>query len=81
MLVFSLTNWVLAEHMTEDEKRDNPTYKTTGGHLKTTDYKTAFSSSVLAAPKKERDMIRALPNFDADVSLEISGVDLRLLDN
>ena len=67
--------------MTEDEKRDNPTYKTTGGHLKTTDYKTAFSSSVLAAPKKERDMIRALPNFDADVSLEISGVDLRLLDN
>ena len=79
-LFFKMAVWVLAEHMTEDEKSDNPTYKTTGGYLKVLDYKEAFSASVLAAPKKERDMIRALPNFDADVFLEISGVDLRLVD-
>ena len=30
--------------------------------------------------KEDRDLIRALPNFDADIFLEISGVDLRLLD-
>ena len=52
----------------------------TGGYLKVFDYKEAFTKSVTEASKEDRDLIRALPNFNADIFLEISGVDLRLLD-
>ena len=79
-LFFKMTVWVDSKDMTEQEKINNPKYASTLGYLKVLDYKSAFSASVLAAPKKERDMIRALPNFDAEVFLEISGVDLRLVD-
>ena len=29
-----LTEWITTEHMTEQEKKDNPTYETTGGYLR-----------------------------------------------
>ena len=41
---------------------------------------STFTKSVTEASKEDRDLIRALPNFNADIFLEISGVDLRLLD-
>ena len=67
-------------NMTDAEKAANPTHITTGGYLKVHDYKSAFTKSVVNASKEERDLIRALPNFDDDVFFEISGCDLRLLD-
>ena len=62
------------------QKQENPSYSHTGGYLKEFDYKEAFTKSVTEASKEDRDLIRALPNFNADIFLEISGVDLRLLD-
>ena len=79
-LFFDLTQWIGAEEMTDAEKSENPNYITTGGYLKVFDYKEAFTKSVKNATKEERDQIRALPNFDDDVFLEVSGCDLRLLD-
>ena len=79
-LFFKTTVWVDSKDMTEQEKIDNPKYTTTLGYLKVLDYKSTFTNSVKAASKEQRDLIRALPNFDADVFLEISGVDLRLVD-
>ncbi|MFU8927524.1 hypothetical protein [Acinetobacter puyangensis] len=67
--------------MSDVEKQENPSFSCTGGYLKKYDYKEAFTKSVTEASKEDRDLIRALPNFDADIFLEISGVDLRLLDN
>jgi len=79
-LYFSLTRWIDEAEMSDAEKQENPNYSCTGGYLKKFDYKEAFTKSVTKASKEERDMIRALPNFDADIFLEISGVDLRLMD-
>ena len=79
-LYFSLTKWIDEDEMSDAEKQENPSYVHTGGYLKKLDYKEAFTQSVTKASKEERDMIRALPNFDADIFLEISGVDLRLMD-
>ena len=79
-LYFRLTEWICEKEMSDVEKQENPSYVPAGGYLKKFDYKEAFTKSVTAASKEERDMIRALPNFDADIFLEISGVDLRLMD-
>ena len=79
-LYFSLTKWISESAMSDVEKQENPSYSHTGGYLKAFDYKDAFTKSVTEASKEDRDLIRALPNFNADIFLEISGVDLRLLD-
>lgn len=79
-LFFNLTEWVKSEEMTELEKKKNPTHKKNGGYLRVLDYKESFTKSVVSATKEERDMIRALPNFDDDIFFEISGCDLRKLD-
>ena len=79
-LYFDLIVVVDSSSMTDLEKSDDHNRRVTGRYLEVYDYKEAFTKSVLNAGKEERDMIRALPNFDADVFLEISGCDLRLID-
>ena len=59
--------------MSDKEKEDNPTYKTTGGYLKARDYKEAFTESMNNASEKELEQVKALPNFNADIFYEISG--------
>ena len=72
-LYFPLTEWLEAKQMTDKEKEDNPDYKTTGGYLKTYDYKEAFTASMQKATPEEIEMVKALPNFNAQKFLEISG--------
>jgi hypothetical protein len=79
-LFFDLTLWIDEKDMSDLEKETNPSYKATGGYLKALGYKEAFTASVKSASKQDRDLIRALPNFNDDVFFEISGCDLRLLD-
>jgi len=40
-------------------------------------YKQSFIESWENADKEDREKVRDLPNFDADVFYEISGIDLR----
>jgi len=74
LLYFDLVQWIPGGEMTDQEKFNNPTYKTTGGYLKTFDYKEAFQKSWNNASKEDREKVKALPNFDADVFYEISGI-------
>jgi len=67
--------------MTEKEKEDNPTYQTTGGYLKSYTDKEAWQKSYNETTEEDRKKIFNLPNFDADVFLEISGIDVRKADN
>ena len=60
-LYFELTEWV---------KDDS---KTEGGYLKAYSYKEAFTKSMENASQEELEMVKALPNFDADIFYEISG--------
>ena len=79
-LYFKLTEWIDESDMSDVEKQENPSFSCTGGYLKEYDYKEAFTKSVTEASKEERDLIRALPNFNNEKFLEISGVDLSQLD-
>ena len=75
-LYFTLTEWFYEPSMTDQEKIDNNTFHTTGGYLKSYEYKEAFQKSYNEAPQEEKDMLLKLPNFDADVFKEISGIDV-----
>ena len=63
--------------MTEDEKEENPSYTTTGGYLRTNDMKAEWSKAYAAASPEDIALTKALPAFDAEVFLEITGIDLR----
>ena len=77
LLYFNLTEWVSENNMTLEEKESNPTYKTTNGYLKSYDYKEAFKKSWDSASEEDRKLVEKLPNFNADIFLEISGIDVR----
>jgi hypothetical protein len=73
-LYFNLTEWVPESDMTDKEKEEHPEYKTTEGYLKKYDYKEAFQKSYNSASRKNQLKVKDLPNFDADVFFEISGI-------
>ncbi len=76
-LFFNLVFWVSSKDMTEKEKAENPSHETNAGFLRFLSYKEAFKKSWDEADKTDRERIRDLPNFDAEVFFEISGIDLR----
>ncbi len=76
-LYFSLTEWIYESLMSAQDKIDNPTFHTTGGYLKEYGYQEAFKKSFEDAHQEDRDKLHNLPNFDADMFLEISGIDVR----
>lgn len=63
--------------MTDKEKTNNPNFYVAGGYLKTKDYKQAWRDSWDEASDEDRRLILGLPNFDADVFLDISGIDVK----
>lgn len=63
--------------MTDDEKKNNPQAETTGGYLKTFDYKEAWRQAYDNADKKDIELLKALPNFDAKVFEEITGIKVK----
>ena len=76
---FILTEWIPDSKMSRHEKARYPKYATTGGYLKEYDYKTAFRKSFEKAKRlpdwpKQRQKLLDLPNFDAKVFEEISGI-------
>jgi len=73
----SPTKWVEEDQMTDKEKLDNPSYKTTTGHLRVIDMKSAWAEAYAKATPEDIELTKALPAFDADVFLEITGIDLR----
>ena len=76
-LYFPLTEFVSVHSMTKEEKEKHPNNATTGGFLRVLSYKEAFKRSWDEADPVDREIVRDLPGFDADVFFEISGIDLR----
>mgnify|MGYP005756314351 CR=1 FL=1 len=78
-LRFNLVEWIPEKHMLPEEKKQHPEYVTTGGYLKKYDYKKAFRKSFEEARREpdwpeQLEMLKALPNFDARIFEEISGI-------
>ena len=74
---FPLTEWIDEVKMTDDEKKSNPSYKTTGGYLKQRTYKEAWQIMWGSWTKEQQDSIKKLPNFDKEIFKEITGIEVK----
>ena len=80
-IYFDLVTWIKENKMTDTEKENNPSYKTTGGYLKSLSYKKAWQEAYEDAKNKdnwdiEYQKLINLPNFDKDVFFEITGINV-----
>ena len=78
-MYFTLTEWIPESKMSQQEKEQHPEYATTGGYLKQYTYKEAFRKSFEEAKRlpdwpEQLKKLKALPNFDAKIFEEISGI-------
>ena len=72
----NLTKWIDPSEMTDDEKKANPEHETCGGYLKTFGYKEAWSNFWKDTTEDNRQKFLNLPNFDATIFKEITGIDV-----
>ena len=71
------TKWVIADNMTAQEKADHPSYKTTGGYLKILDESEEAQKWWDNLSDYNRNIIKAIPNFDPDIFKECTGIETR----
>jgi hypothetical protein len=70
----TLNRWVKWSDMTDEEKKQYPNAFVCDGYLKTFGYKEAWKNAFSRATAEEIDLLKALPNFDAKVFEEITGI-------
>ncbi len=73
---FFLTKWIPWTEMTAIEKKENPKAEFTEGYLKQFTYQEAWASFWKETDETNRNKFLGLPNFDAELFLEITGVDI-----
>jgi hypothetical protein len=66
--------WIYPNSMTEEEKQKYPSYKTCDGYLKDIPFKEAFQNQWHNWSEENRNAFKILPNFDAIIFEEITGV-------
>lgn len=69
-----VTEWVDQGDMTDEEKENNPSYKVTGGYLKTLNTSDMMQLWWDSLSKTEKDIIKAIPNFDPSIFEECTGI-------
>lgn len=72
-----LTYWVAESEMTDAEKAADPNFYMRGGQLRKRSHKEAWRLAWESATQEDRALVERLPNFDPDVFLEITGIDVR----
>jgi hypothetical protein len=75
-IYFDLTKWIDFDKMDSVEKKNNPKAEACGGYLKTLSYKEAWAEAYTKTTPEDIKLLKKLPNFDADVFFEISGIRL-----
>ena len=75
----NITEWIDESEMTDVEKEENESYKTTKGYLKEYTYKEAWANAYKKASESDIELLKALPNFDAEVFRDISGIDITVI--
>ena len=79
---FESSVWIYEENMTDEEKKEHPEYKTTGGYLKVFEFKEACKNMWNNLTEEEKNkVITELPNFDADKFNLITGIDVNKNNN
>ena len=70
--------WIWSEDMTEEEKLSHPEHETVGGYLKKMDLSDNAKIWWRGLTDTEKNVITSMPNFDAQIFKEITGVDVNL---
>ena len=70
------TVWIYQSNMTEQEKAQYPSYKTTGGYLKVFTYSEAWKNLWNSITDEEKQEIINIPNFDKNKFKEITGIEI-----
>ena len=70
----NVVEWIREEDMTDEEKAEHPTYKTTGGYLKVLDESECGQIWWDGLSENDRNIIRALPNFDREIFENVTGI-------
>ena len=65
--------------MTDTEKAEHPEHEKTGGYLKTIPFKDACILMWDKLDDDEKKAVTEMPNFDADVFEEITGIKVGIL--
>ena len=71
---FSPNRWILEYDMTDEEKQSHPEYKTTSGYLKVCNTNEAFIDWWRLLSDSEREVIKSIPNFNAEKFRKITGI-------
>jgi hypothetical protein len=72
-----LNTWINWDSMTDQEKKDNGKAFITNGYLKKLGYKEAWKVAYDSASSKDIEYLKALPNFDATIFKEITGIKVK----
>ncbi len=72
-----LTEWIPKQDMTAEEKHFYPEYHITGGYLKRYSFYEACQIWWKTLTNREKTIIQAIPNFDAAIFKEITGIDVK----
>ena len=70
----NIVEWIYESDMTDIEKEKNPTYKTTGGYLKILDKSEAAQVWWDGLNTTEKNIIKSIPNFDAEKFQKCTGI-------
>lgn len=68
--------WVYSNKMTEEEKEQHPEYETTGGYLKKRNKSECNQLWWDNLSDCNKNVIKSLPNFNAKIFKEITGIDI-----
>ena len=71
-----ICQWISKDDMTDVEKKEVSGWDEMGGYLKTMNYKEAWAEYWSRASESAKQWFMNLPNFDADIFKEITGIDV-----
>lgn len=74
---YQLTKWIPSAEMTVEEKKKFPNYGNLEGCLRIYTYKEMWANGWAKDSEENKQKFMNLPNFDADIFLEITGIDVR----
>ena len=73
----NLNQWVWWSDMSEEEKANNKNAFVCDGYLKTVSYKEAWNSAYKNVSEKDIVLLKNLPNWDANIFEEITGIKIK----
>ena len=72
----NILDWISYSNMTDEEKASHPEAETTGGYLKKLDISECAQIWWDGLDEDDRCIIKAIPNFDAKIFKECTGIDV-----